>query len=136
MTKPTLPDHIIETAQSAADLRGIPVEDWLAEAVHDLGQADDMHRNRVERRPGPWPGWSAIVSPDGSHVLYKSPDGEEIRKLDLTLLDRRLRATDTRRPWTAQYRDGALLNKRGALRTFASAEAAKAALGRHYSIKR
>ncbi len=136
MTKSNLPDHILKTAQEAADLRGIPLEDWLAEAVHDLAQADDIHRNRSEKRPGPWLGWSALVSEDSEYIAYKSPDGEEISKLDPTILDRRYRATDTRRPWTAGDREGLLRNKVGALRTFTTAEAAKAALDRHYSGKR
>lgn len=130
-----LPDHVRFTAQRAADVRGVPVEDWLAQAVHELAQADHIHRSRVERRPGPWPNWTAFVSRDGSDISYVSPDGEEINRLDTTMLDRRYRQTDARRPWMARDREGALRNRIGSCRTFTTAEAAKAALDKHYSVR-
>jgi hypothetical protein len=125
------PDHILDAAREAAERRGIPLEEWLDEAVSRLAELDTSHQYRVERQPGPWPGWSAsFLNSDTREicVYYSSADGKTITKMDATILDRRYRMTAARRPWMAQDCNGLLRNKSGACRTFSSAEAAKKAL--------
>lgn len=122
-----IPNAVMQAARVAAEARGISTEDWIAEAVNEQTILDEAHRLRAEKKPGPWPGWSALIMSDGKYINYVSSDGDEISKLDHGL-DNRFRSTDARRPWIARHRDGALTNKRGACRSFSSAEAAKHAL--------
>ena len=115
----------------AAALAGKDPTEWLRAAIRSQAQLEaSVRKAREALAPGPWPGWRTRTDEGFGYVTHYGPHGEEMFFMPRGWANRPAWwPGPSSRPWSVRTAEDTLLkDKVGRVRTFATADAAKAAL--------
>ena len=113
----------------AAGLAGIAPDVWLSSAIKIKANAEERARQaKVSLTAGPWEGWRTRDDNDKGWITHYGPAGEEMFYMPAGWSRRPWWKGPSSRPWSVRTMESMLLDGAGRIRTFATKDAAKAAL--------